>query len=293
MVTRRAILIAGPTASGKSALALELALRVGGVVINADSMQVYRDLRVLTARPDADDTARVPHRLYGEVDGADAYSVGRFLQDARRVIAQTWEAGRVPIFVGGTGLYFKALLEGLSPIPPIPGEIRSFWRAQGLERGAAALHAELARRDPASARGLQPTDTQRLVRALEVIEATGQGLASWQQVPGVPVLDAKRTLRLLVRRPRADLLARADLRFEVMVDRGAVEEVRSLMARGLPEGLPVRRALGVEPIALMIQGRLSREEAIRAGQADTRAYIKRQVTWAQKHMMSWIAVDLQ
>jgi tRNA dimethylallyltransferase len=187
-VQPRVILIAGPTASGKSALALQLAERLGGVVVNADSMQVYRDLRILTSRPGPDEEARAPHMLYGHIDAADAYSVGRFLADAADILS---EKSSVPIiFVGGTGLYLEALIHGLSTAPHIPDTIRSHWRERSGTEPAEALHAELERRDPVMAGRLRPGDSQRIVRALEVVDATGISLARWQESSGVPLLDA-------------------------------------------------------------------------------------------------------
>jgi tRNA dimethylallyltransferase len=181
------ILIAGPTASGKSALALRIAERLGGVIINADSMQVYRDLRIITARPTPADEARVPHRLYGHVDAAENYSVGRWCQDVREALAESERAGRVPILVGGTGLYFKALTQGLSAVPPTPPEIRAAVRARCDAEGAVSLHSELSRRDPAMAAKLKPGDRMRIARALEVLEATGRSLADWHR-DGMPAI---------------------------------------------------------------------------------------------------------
>ena len=221
MARAHTILIAGPTASGKSALAIELALRHGGTVINADSMQVYRDLRVLTARPTPADEARVPHALFGHVDGADAYSTGRWVEDARAAISAAHAAGRTAIVVGGTGLYFKALTEGLAPIPPIPAATRAHWRREVLRLGAGPAHALLARRDPETARRLEPTDSQRIARALEVLDATGRSLAAWQQEPARPVVDAEAAERIVLLPPRAELHRRCDARFVAMVDAGA------------------------------------------------------------------------
>lgn len=283
----RTILIAGPTASGKSALALALAERLGGVIINADSMQVYRELRVLSARPTEADEARAPHRLYGHVGGHEAYSAGRFMAEAAREIGAAHRDGRVAIVTGGTGLYFKALTEGLSPIPAIPDDVRAFWRAEAARLGAGALHAELARRDPAMAARLSSTDPQRVTRALEVIEATGRSLADWQSAPGQPVVDATRSVRLVVMPGRAELYRRCDLRFEAMLAAGAAEEVRALVALGLDPELPVMRALGVVPLAAMLAGAQSREAAVERGKLDTRHYAKRQLTWLRRNMISW------
>lgn len=281
------ILIAGPTASGKSALALALAARLGGTVINADAMQVYRELRVLTARPGPEEERRALHRLYGHVRGREAYSAARYAIEARDAIQAAQAAGSVPIVVGGTGLYFKALTEGLSPIPPIPEEIRSHWRARANEEGAPALHAVLAERDPEMAARLQPSDPQRIVRALEVQEATGLSLARWQERPGDPALKIEDGRAFVVSRDREELRRRCDARFDAMIAAGAVEEVRALLGLGLDPDLPVMRALGVKPLAALIEGRLTAAEASDTAKAETRQYAKRQMTWLRRNMMSW------
>jgi tRNA dimethylallyltransferase len=293
MTQHAPILIAGPTASGKSALALALAERLGGTVINADAMQVYRELRVLTARPDADDERRAPHRLYGHVPGAEAYSAARYAAEARAAIAAAEEAGSLPIVVGGTGLYFKALTEGLSPIPPIPDEIRARWRACAGEEGAAALHAILAERDPEMAARLRPTDPQRLVRALEVLEATGTSLARWQEEPGEPVVRVEDGRAVVVAPERDVLRQRIDARFDRMMAHGAVEEVRALLQLALSPELPVMRALGVGPLARLIAGEASPAEAGEAAKAETRQYAKRQLTWLRRNMNAWKLIDTQ
>ncbi len=285
--THRPILIAGPTASGKSGLALLLAERLGGVVINADSMQVYRELRLLTARPAREDEARAPHALYGFVGAAEAYSAGRYAADAARAIGDARAAGRVPIIVGGTGLYFKALLEGLSPVPQIPPEVRAHWRGQAAARPPAELHALLAQRDPEMAARLMPTDPQRIVRALEVLESTGRSLAAWQREPGTPVLDEAATTRLLVLPDRAVHAAAIDARFDAMMAAGALDEVRALLALGLSDELPAMRALGVAPLAAHLAGAISLEAAVAAAKAETRQYAKRQMTWLRRNMISW------
>lgn len=287
------ILIAGPTASGKSALALVLAERLGGTVINADAMQVYRELNILTARPSEDDERRAPHLLYGHVPGAEAYSAARYAAEAREAIAEAQQAGRVPIVVGGTGLYFKALTDGLSPIPPIPAEIRTRWRARASEEGAAALHAILAERDPEMAARLRPTDPQRIVRALEVLEATGVSLARWQEKPGEPAVRVEEDRALVVSPEREALRRRCDARFDAMVEAGVVEEVRALMQLRLAPDLPVMRALGVNPLAGLIEGRLNLEEASEAAKAETRQYAKRQLTWLNRNMIAWRWIHAQ
>lgn len=281
------ILIAGPTASGKSALALALAERLGGTVINADAMQVYRELRILTARPSEADERRAPHRLYGHVPGAQAYSAARYAAEAREAIAAAQEKGSVPIVVGGTGLYFKALIDGLSPIPQIPEAIRARWRARAGEEGAAALHAVLADRDPVMAARLNPTDPQRIVRALEVLEATGVSLARWQEKPGEPAVRVEAAHAIAISHDREELCRRCDARFEAMLAQGAIEEVRALLQLGLDPCLPVMRALGVEPLAGLIAGRMSLEEASAAAKAETKRYVKRQQTWMSRNMITW------
>ncbi len=287
------ILIAGPTASGKSALALALAERLGGTVINADAMQVYRELRVLTARPSAGEERRVPHRLYGHVPGREAYSAARYAIEAREAIQAAQASGSVPVVVGGTGLYFKALTDGLSPIPPIPEEIRSRWRSRASEEGAPALHAILTERDPEMAARLRPSDPQRIVRALEVHEATGLSLARWQERPGEPALEVEDGRAFVVSREREDLRQRCDARFDAMMAAGAVDEVRALLGLGLDPDLPVMRALGVKPLAGLIDGRWTTAEASDMAKAETRQYAKRQLTWLRRNMMSWKWINTQ
>ena len=288
-----AILIAGPTASGKSALAHALAERLGGCVINADSMQVYRELRILSARPTEAEMGEVPYRLYGHVPGSDAYSAARYALEARAAIEAASAAGQVPIVVGGTGLYFKALLEGLSPIPKIPDDIRARWRKAAADESPAALHEELAARDPEMAARVRPTDPQRLVRALEVLEATGVSLARWQETPGEPVLRLADTLPLVVSPPREELRRRIDVRFDAMMKAGAVDEVRALVALGLDPELPVMRALGVRPLIEMLDGRTGRKAAAETAKAETRQYAKRQVTWLRRNMNAWTWINTQ
>ena len=286
----RPILIAGPTASGKSELALALAQRLGGTVINADSMQVYRELRILTARPTPEDEARVPHALYGFVSGAEGYSAGRYAADAAKAIGEARAAGWVPIVVGGTGLYFKALLEGLSPIPAADPEVRAFWRVEAARRPARELHALLTVRDPEMAGRLMPTDTQRIVRALEILESTGRSLADWQREPGRPVLAEPETVRLLLLPERAGHGALIDARFDAMLAAGVLEEVRALLAQGLSSELPIMRAHGVPALARHLQGALSLEGAVAAAKSHTRQYAKRQLTWLRRNMIAWKAV---
>ncbi|MFG1364271.1 tRNA (adenosine(37)-N6)-dimethylallyltransferase MiaA [Xanthobacter versatilis] len=283
----QAVLIAGPTASGKSALAMALAERLTGTVLNADSMQVYGDLRVLTARPTVAEAARVPHGLYGHVDADTDYSVGRWLADATAALAAAREQGLLPIFVGGTGLYFRALTQGLAEIPPVPEAVRREVRgtAEGLD--SLALHARLADMDPQSAARLQPNDRQRVLRALEVITATGRSLSDWQKDAPRPVLDASRCARLVLEVDRAVLRRRIDARFEAMMADGALEEVRALAARRLDPSRTVLKAHGAPALTRHLSGEMTLDDAIAEGQSDTRRYAKRQETFFRHQMADW------
>jgi tRNA dimethylallyltransferase len=282
-----AVLIAGPTASGKSALGLALAERHGGVIVNADSMQVYRDLRIITARPTEAEEARASHRLYGHVDASENYSVGRWCQDVREVLDASKREGCVPILVGGTGLYFKALTQGLSVVPPTPPDIRAAVRARCDNEGPETLHAELARRDPAGAARLKPGDRMRVARALEVLEATGRSLADWHN-DGMPaILQPEEVLKIFLVIDRAELHRRIDARFDAMLAAGALDEVRALAARGLNPMLPAMKAHGVPWLRRHLAGEISLEEATQGGKLDTRRYTKRQVTWFRHQMPGW------
>jgi tRNA dimethylallyltransferase len=285
-----AVLIAGPTASGKSALALGLAQETGGVIINADSMQVYRDLRILTARPTPQEAARVPHRLYGHVDAGVNFSAGSWVADAAAALAQARAQNRLPIFVGGSGLYFKALTRGLSAVPPIPPEIRESVRARLERDGVEALHAELARRDPASAERLKPRDRTRIARALEVVEATGRSLTDWHR-DGLPPLLPPGTFSALFLSPDRDqLYVRIDARFDAMLKAGALQEVERLAARRLDPLLPAMKAHGVPALIRHLRGEISLDEAAMVGRADTRHYAKRQFTWFRHQLpeFEWV-----
>ena len=274
----KAVLIAGPTASGKSALALGLAQKTGGVVINADSMQVYRDLRIITARPTPQEEAQVPHRLYGHVDAAVNFSAGSWVADAATVLAEARAQKTLPTFVGGSGLYFKALTRGLSAVPPIPAGVRDGVRARLMRDGVEALHAELATRDPVSAERLKPRDRTRIARALEVVEATGRPLHDWHR-EGLPPLLPPGTFTALFLEPERDALyARIDARFGQMLKDGALEEVGRLAARKLDPLLPAMKAHGVPALIRHLQGELTLDEAAEIGRADTRHYAKRQFT---------------
>ncbi len=284
-----AVLIAGPTASGKSAAALELAEDIGGVVINADSMQVYREAPILTAQPSAEDRARAPHLLYGHVSAREVYSVGRWRDDAAKALDEARAMGRVPIFAGGTGMYFMALTDGLSHIPATPDEVRDTARALLDDIGVEALHARLAERDPLTASKLRPSDPQRVLRAYEVLESTGRSLAQWQEAPGEPVLkDAKIAAFVLdpSRDTRRALIAE---RFEKMLEAGALDEARAL--EGLDPSLPAAKLLGLRPLQALAKGTLTRGEALDGAITATRQFAKRQMTWFRHRMPHYIWYD--
>jgi tRNA dimethylallyltransferase len=289
----QAVLIAGPTASGKSALALELAEKVGGIIINTDSMQVYRDLRVLTARPSPAEEVRVPHRLYGYVDAAINFSTGSYVVDAASALADARAQNRVSILVGGTGLYVKALTHGLSAVPPVPAEVRESVRARLMHGGVEALHAELARRDPASAERLKPRDRTRIARALEVVEATGRSLTDWHREGLPPVLPPGEFLALFLAPEREALYAQIDARFDTMLKLGALEEVEKLAARNLDPLLPALKAHGVPQLVRHLRGEITLEEAAVISRADTRHYAKRQFTWFRHQLpeFAWVAPE--
>jgi tRNA dimethylallyltransferase len=274
------LVIAGPTASGKSALAMALALKAGGTLINADSMQLYRELAVLSARPTAAEMARVPHRLFGTLPAAEPCSAGRWRELALAAIAATQAEGRLPILVGGTGLYLEALMRGIADLPPIPDEVRA--RLQDRmkkEGGLIALYRQLQACDPAVASRIAPTDRQRILRALELYEATGKPLSAWQAETGrLPPPDLAFDIRLLLP-PRAALYAACDRRFARMVEAGALEEVRALLALKLDPSLPSMKAIGVAELGAYLTGKTDLEAAIAAGQQATRRYAKRQYTW--------------
>ncbi|NKK65387.1 MULTISPECIES: tRNA (adenosine(37)-N6)-dimethylallyltransferase MiaA [Rhizobium] len=282
--TVNAILITGPTASGKSALAVELARRYDGAVVNADSMQVYDTLRVLTARPSEEEMQGVPHHLYGHVPAGAAYSTGAWLRDVSALLPGLRDAGRLPVFVGGTGLYFKALTGGLSDMPEVPEALREKLRARLVEEGPDGLHAELAEADPAMAASLNRQDGQRIVRALEVVKATGQSIAGFQSRSGPVVIDAAEAFKIVVLPDRAVLHQRINGRFEKMLQQGAEDEVRALLALDLPAETPVMKAIGVSQITAMLRGEITRDEVLEKGAAATRQYAKRQMTWFRNQM---------
>jgi len=287
----RAVLIAGPTASGKSALALAVAENLGGVIVNADSMQVYRDLRIITARPTADDEIRAPHELYGFVDAAENYSVGRWCRDVEETLREIGEQGRVPILVGGTGLYFKALTSGLAAVPPIPADIRADVRGRLQQEGAPALHAELMRLDPATAQRVTANDRSRISRALEVVLATGRALSDWHREGLPPLIDPARAVKVFITCERKELVRRIEVRFDAMIKSTALDEVRRLAERRLDPALPAMKAHGVPWLIRHLNGEISREEAIAGAVMDTRRYAKRQLTWFRNQMNDWIWAD--
>jgi len=293
MRSAAAILIAGPTASGKSALALRLAEKFGGVIVNADSMQVYRDLRVITARPMAQDEARVPHRLYGHVDAAENYSVGRWCRDVGEVLGELAGAGRLPILVGGTGLYFKTLTAGLAAVPPIPLEVRAHVRGRLQGEGVGALYAELIERDPQTANRLMPNDRSRIARALEVVVATGRPLSDWHREGLPPLLAPERAAKVFIICERKELVARIEKRFAEMLEGGALEEVRALARRKLDPSLPAMKAHGVPWLIRHLAGDISLDSAVAGAVMDTRRYAKRQLTWFRNQMPGWTWVGAE
>lgn len=283
--TKSAVLIAGPTASGKSALAMAVAAARNGVIINADSMQVYRELRLLTARPSVEEETRRPHMLYGHVAGAEDYSVARWLAEAKAAMQACWAEGRVPVLCGGTGLYFMALENGLAEVPPIPPAVREHWRSFDGD-----LHAALQARDPESARRLRAEDRQRIIRALEVVEGTGKPLLQWQaEAQRSAFLADVDVERLYVQVPRDVLHARAERRFDAMMAAGALAEVRA-MPELLPRQ-PLMKAIGVPQLQAHLAGTITLDDAIRDAKAATRQYIKRQTTWWRGHMADWRVVE--
>ena len=280
-----AVLIAGPTASGKSAAALALAEACHGVVVNADSMQVYREIRILSARPTDQDMARVPHLLYGHVGARERYSVGRYQTDAVAALAEARALGRLPIFVGGTGLYFAVLTEGLADIPSVPAAVRQEAQGKLAVLGVAGLHAELARRDPETAAQLRPSDPQRVLRAYQVFEATGRPLTSWRREAGVPVLKDLSLARFVLERPRPMLRERIEVRFRAMLEAGARAEAAAL--KGLDSMLPAAKILGLRQLWALDDGLISEVEAMASAVAATRQFAKRQETWFRHRMADW------
>ncbi len=285
------ILIAGPTASGKSALALALAEKFGATIINADSMQVYRDLPIITARPTPEEERRAPHALYGHIDAAENFSVGRWCVEAAAALAIAIGESRTAIVVGGTGLYFNALTRGLAAVPPIAADIRATVRTRLKNEGVAALYTELTQRDPAIATRLMPGDRSRITRALEVMLATGRSLLAWHE-EGMPAsLDASRAAKIFLMPERDELFRRIDTRFEAMIGAGAIEEVQALATRNLDPDLPAMKAHGVPWLIRHLKGELTLAEAIEGSQRDTRQYTKRQATWFRNQQPGFVWAD--
>jgi tRNA dimethylallyltransferase len=290
-MSRGALLIAGPTASGKSAVALALAKKFAATIVNADSMQVYRDLSVLTARPSREEESQAPHELFGSIDGAVNFSAGRWLVEASERLERLFARASPVIFVGGSGLYFRALTQGLSEIPPVPLEVREQVRARGELLSTADLHAELAAGDKGTAARLRPSDRQRILRALEVLAATGRPLASFHGARAAPALAPGLWTGIFLAPERQALHSAIDGRFDAMVKRGALEEVAALAARKLDPALPVMRAHGAPHLIAHLRGDLTLDEAAERSKLDTRRYAKRQFTWARHQMpdFSWVA----
>nr|WP_292764380.1 tRNA (adenosine(37)-N6)-dimethylallyltransferase MiaA [Mesorhizobium sp.] len=280
---RNAILIAGPTASGKSRLALELATRLGGMAINADSMQVYSVLDILTARPGAE-TAQIPHLLYGHVHPSIAYSTGAWMRDAVTQAEPEMFGGRRPIFVGGTGLYFRALEKGMSRMPEVPDQVRSKWRGELAEKGPDALHGVLTRMDARAAETLKPGDSQRIVRALEVFDSSGRSILDWQAERGRPLVDLDSATFLVLEPEREELVARINRRFDTMIEAGALDEVRALAALDLDPALPATKAIGFRELQAALSGTISMAEAMERAKIATRQYAKRQSTWFRNQL---------
>jgi tRNA dimethylallyltransferase len=285
------ILIAGPTASGKSRLALELAQRSGATIVNADSMQVYRELRVISARPTAEDEAAAPHRLYGHVAAAIRYSVGQWLRDAAAALEAARGDGRGAIVVGGTGLYFQALTEGLAEVPPIPEEVRAAVRDDARRLPLQTLHDRLAAVDPEGAKAVRVSDKARVVRALEVIEATGRSLGEWQRLPPAPAVVEAPMAKIVLAPPTPLLHRRIAARAERMIGDGAIAEAEALAALGLDAEMPAMKAIGVRELHAHVAGDTSLVEAIAAVTTETRRYAKRQMTWFRNQMPDWQRVE--
>lgn len=283
---RQPVLIGGPTASGKSALALAVAERDRGLVINADALQVYARWRVLTARPDDAEIARAPHALYGHVE-ADRYSAGDWLRDVAAVLAKARAAGLRPVIVGGTGLYFTALTRGLAPVPAVPPEIRERADALRADGQLDALSSELERRDPETWAAIDRQNPMRIQRAWEVLEATGRGLADWHRDTGPPVVSPAEAVRIVVNPPVAALNAHIAARLSAMVEGGALHEVRAALARGWNPSLPANRAIGAAELAAFINGDSSLTDSLEAASQATRQLAKRQRTWFRNRMADW------
>ncbi len=290
--SNKLLVIAGPTASGKSGLALRLAEKLDAVIVNADSMQVYQAVPILTAQPSAADQARIDHRLYGVIAPQESCSAGRWRALAAAACEQIWSEGRLPLLVGGTGLYLRSLLDGLSPIPEIPLAIRTESRALFAALGNQAFHQRLTERDPVMAGRLDANNSQRLMRAWEVLQATGRSLADWQSDPREGGLQAASFVISMIP-PRDQLYLACDMRLAAMLARGALDEVAALLALDLDPALPVMKALGVADLTAYLHGVVSLEAALAAAQQTTRNYAKRQLTWFRHQLIPQITLNEQ
>lgn len=295
-MTLKAITLAGPTAVGKTDVSLKIAKSLSGVIINADSMQIYDVLRVVSARPSPDEMGTVPHRLFGVINPAVAYSVADWQNKAMNHAEEAWENGMTPLFTGGTGMYFSSLLEGMSAIPDIDPEIRQKVRDRAATEGSEVLHTELKELDPEIYARLNAGDSQRVCRAMEVVLATKKPLSQWQKenVPGpLKQIDEKgHVLKIVLQRPREQLYDRINQRFAQMFEGGALEEVQALLNLGLDKNLPSMKALGVPSIAAYLEGEMDKDQAIADAQQQTRRFAKRQMTWFRQQFSDWHVVDV-
>lgn len=294
---KQALFIAGPTASGKSALSLRLAKDLNGVIINADSMQVYKGLRIVTACPSKEDEAAAPHRLYRFLDPSETCSAAFWAAKAKAEIDTAWERGQTPIVIGGTGMYFKVLLEGIAKVPEIDPKIRADVRLECNEAGSEVLHKELSGYDPAAAARLSPGDSQRICRAVEVFRSTGKALSDWHKETGPGLMQAAdaagQIVKLILNPDRETLYERCNLRFDMMLEEGALEEVRNLMSKDLDPSLPAMRALGVPSLVNIIKGEQKPEAAIEDAKMQTRRFAKRQLTWFRNQFSAWERISAQ
>ena len=291
MTSKRAILIAGPTASGKSSIALHLAQELGGVIINADSMQVYKDLDIITARPGPAEREASPHALYGILDGADHFSVAAWLILAKAEAGKAWESGRIPIFTGGTGLYFKALTQGLVDLPEISEGVRGQLRQRLENEGIKALYRDLEAKDPETAGRLKPADKQRIIRALEVFEATGKPLSRWLRKTTEDPFKGVEFVKICLLAGPEVLNRRIRARFHNMIEKGALREAANFAAKGIDRSRPVMKALGLRPLLRHLKGDISIDEAASLAVIETRQYAKRQRTWFRGQFSDWTFVE--
>ena len=291
MTSKRAILIAGPTASGKSSIALDVARALGGVIINADSMQVYKDLDIITARPGPAEREAAPHALYGILDGADHFSVAAWLILAKAEAGKAWESGRIPVFTGGTGLYFKALTQGLVDLPEISEGVRGQLRRRLENEGLKALYQDLEAKDPETAGRLKPADQQRIIRALEVFEATGKPLSRWLRKTTENPFKGVEFVKICLLAGPEILNQKIHARFQNMIKKGALREAAGFAAKGIDRSRPVMKALGLRPLLRHLKGDISIDEAARLAVIETRQYAKRQRTWFRGQFSDWTFVE--